>query len=89
MTGALVEVAKVGLLSFIVLGVLAVAVVYYRRRRSGVTSWRPENSRILGYDAPLARMDELASPSHVSGRLTCRRADEGDVVRLRGADDSD
>jgi hypothetical protein len=37
-------IAKVALLSFIVIGVLTVVVTYVLRRRAGIPGWRPPNS---------------------------------------------
>lgn len=60
----LVDVAKIGLLVFIAAGVVSILVTYFRRRRAGVTPWRPPNSRILGYDAPIPEIVRPAQPSH-------------------------
>ena len=46
-------------------GVLSVFVTYFRRRRAGVRPWRPPNSRILGYDAPIPEIVRPAEPSHI------------------------
>jgi hypothetical protein len=72
--------AKVALLVFLAGGVATIAATYYRRRRSGITPWRPPNSRILGYDAPVA---EIVWPAPQRG------VDEpacGDLVVRPGGD---
>jgi hypothetical protein len=68
----LVEVAKIALLVFLAGAVLTILVTYYRRRRAGVRPWRPANSRILGYDAPIPEIANQAS----QGKLGYPTADE-------------
>ncbi|WP_431236053.1 hypothetical protein ACQ856_30200 (plasmid) [Mycolicibacterium psychrotolerans] len=62
-------IGKIALLSFIAVSLIIVAVNYFRRRRSGITPWRPANSLIVGYDAPRPQIEHPAGPSHADGRL--------------------
>lgn len=55
--------AKIALLVYLAGGMVIIGTIYYRRRRSGVTPWRPPNSRILGYDPPVVEI-ECPAPSH-------------------------
>lgn len=89
MTVVLIEVVKIGLLSFLVLGICAVAVVYHRRRWSGGMSWRPQDSRFLGQDPTVARIDPPPGPPHTDGGLTTSDTGEPDVLRRRADDDAD
>lgn len=57
--------AKIALVVYLAAGVTIIGAAYYRRRRSGVTPWRPPNSRILGYDAPAVEI-EWPAPTHGS-----------------------
>jgi hypothetical protein len=72
----LVEVAKIALLVFLAGAVLTILVTYCRRRRAGVRPWRPANSRILGYDAPIPEIIQPASPSHTVDEPAQRKEDD-------------
>lgn len=61
----LIAAAKIALLVYLAGGVMIIGAAYYRRRCSGVTPWRPPNSRILGYDAPTVEI-EWPAPTHGS-----------------------
>ena len=60
---------KIALLSFIALGLIVLVANYFRRRRSGVTPWRPPNSLIVGYDAPRPQIKHPAGAYGTNGAL--------------------
>lgn len=64
-----VLIGKVAVLSFNGVGLIVLAVNYFRRRRNGVTPWRPPNSLILGYDAPRVQIEHPTRPSDTDGQL--------------------
>ena len=58
-----IVIGKIALAAYLTVAVLALAIRYFRRRRSGVTPWRPSNSLIIGYDAPRTQIEQPASPA--------------------------
>lgn len=64
-----VLIGKIALLSFIGVSLIVLAVNYFRRRRSGVTPWRPANSLIIGYDAPRVQIEQPAKPADTDSQL--------------------
>ena len=76
-----VLIGKVALVSFISVGLMIVAVNYFRRRRSGVTPWRPANSLIIGYDAPRVQIEHPAGPSDTDGQLPPPASPRSDPLR--------
>lgn len=74
-----VTLAKIALLVFLAGGVATILVTYYRRRRSGVVPWRPANSRILGYDAPVVEIVQPPAPHHTVGEPEHRGHQQDDT----------
>lgn len=64
-----VLIGKIALLSFLAVSLIVLAANYFRRRRSGITPWRPANSLIVGYDAPRPQIEHPAGPSRTDGQL--------------------
>ena len=56
---------------------------YVRRRSSGVTPWRPLNSRILDFHATIPQIEQPPGPSYTDGQLLPPDSLEWDVVRPR------
>jgi len=66
---ALVTAGKVALLLFITVAVAVVIGTYIWRRCHGIRPWRPPNSRILGYDAPIPQIEQPPRPVFTKGKL--------------------
>jgi hypothetical protein len=77
----LVEIGKFTLVAFIAVGVLVLVGTYLRRRRSGIRPWRPPNSRIIGYDAPIPQIQQPPGPPWTDGQVLPPDSPEPDDVR--------
>lgn len=65
----LVTAGKVALLGFITVAVVGLIGTYVWRRCHGVRPWRPPNSRIIGYDAPIPQIEQPPRPVYTKAKL--------------------
>lgn len=65
----LVTTGKVALLLFITGAVAVLIGTYVWRRCHGVRPWRPPNSRIIGYDAPIPQIEQPPRQVFTNGKL--------------------
>lgn len=65
----LVTAGKIALVLFITVAVAVLIGTYIWRRCHGVRPWRPPNSRIIGYDAPIPQIEQPPRAVFPKGKL--------------------